>query len=164
MALCNLILVVSSFVFLSVYVIVMLCKIGIPSSVSATYYSLENKYWFGVTMVSTSWLLLPALLELTDPNYQFTAFLFMIGMMMCGVAPNFREGIDKTIHTTGAVMTGLFSQLWVGFTQPWNLMIWIPFLTWMIYYSKSKGKISESTVFWAEICGYISVYVTLFSI
>lgn len=155
------VLVILSLVSISIYVIVMLFKIGIPSSVSATYYSLDNKVWFSITMMTTSFFLMPAILEKTNELYQCLAFLFCVGMFMVGAAPNFRVGIDKWVHTIGAFMILIFSQSWVATNQPWSLMTWVGFLIYMTSYRLIKGKVDKNYLFWAEVCGYISVYSTV---
>ena len=48
---------------------------GMPNSISATFYKLEHKHWFMVTMWFTSGLLMPAILEVSKPNTEFIAFL-----------------------------------------------------------------------------------------
>lgn len=160
----KLMMVIISFVFIAVYVITMIAKEGIPSSVSATYYSLKNRYWFGVTMVSSSMLLLPAMLEMTEDAYRFMAFLLCIGVIACGVAPNFRDGIEEKIHMTGAMMALIFSQLWVGFTNPWFLLIWVSLVIYLLWYKLRYDVTSPSLVFWAEVCGFIEVYSTILSL
>lgn len=91
---------------------------GVPYSISETYYKIDHKLWFGVTMVMTAFPLMPAILEVTLDSYQFTAFLACSGMIATGIAPNFREGIEKRVHMAGAVLCLLFSQVWVGLTCP----------------------------------------------
>jgi hypothetical protein len=115
------ILVILSALCIATYTAAVCIKFkGVPSSISATFYKLEHKLWFGATMVLTACLLMPAILEIT-PDSQFTAFLACVGLIMVGVAPNFREGIDRKIHTIGAVLCLVFSQVWVSLTCPWVL-------------------------------------------
>ena len=116
------VLVILSVFCITAYTAVVCIKFGgVPSSISATFYSLQHKFWFGVTMILTAFLLMPAILEVTPDSYQFTAFLACVGLIMVGVAPNFREGIDRKIHTIGAVLCLVFSQVWVSLTCPWVL-------------------------------------------
>lgn len=141
---------------------------GIPYSISETYYKIEHKYWFGSTMVLTACMLMPAILDVTPDSYQFTAFLACAGMIMTGVAPNFREGIDRKIHTAGAVLCLVFSQVWVGLTLPWMLLVWVAYLVytvWMMarnwtgYFTGSF--LSTKPMFWVEITALAATYVTL---
>ena len=141
---------------------------GVPYSISETYYKIEHKYWFGSTMVLTACMLMPAILDVTPDSYQFTAFLACAGMIMTGVAPNFREGIDRKIHTVGAVICLLFSQVWVGLTCPWMLLLWVWYLAytaiglwrnWNGYFIGSF--LSTKPMFWVEIVALLTTYVTL---
>ena len=142
---------------------------GIPYSISATFYSLAHKWWFGATMVLTAGLLMPAILEVTPESYQFTAFLACLGMIMTGVAPNFKEGMDKKIHTAGAVMCLVFSQVWVALTCPWTLLIWIAYLVYTAIGIKKNWDGNFISAFlltkpmsWVEITALVATYVTLF--
>lgn len=143
------------------------CK-GIPYSISETYYKISHKFWFGVTMVLTACLLMPAILEVTPDSYQFTAFLACAGLIMVGAAPNFREGIEKKIHTTGAVLCLLFSQVWVGLICPWVLLVWVVYLAytivmmiknWTGYFTGTF--LGTKPMFWVEITSLLSAYITV---
>lgn len=141
---------------------------GIPYSVSETYYKIEHKFFFGVTMVLTACLLMPAILEVTPTPYRFMAFLACSGMIATGIAPNFREGIEKKIHTIGAVLCLVFSQVWAGFTLPWMLLLWVGYLAytaiglwrnWTGYFTASF--LATKPMFWVEITALVATYVTL---
>lgn len=141
---------------------------GVPYSISETYYKIEHKFFFGVTMVLTACLLMPAILEVTPESYLFTAFLACAGMIATGVAPNFREGFEKRVHTAGAVICLLFSQVWVMLTCPWMLLLWVAYLVytaiglwrnWTGYFIGSF--LSTKPMFWVEITALAATYVTL---
>lgn len=143
------------------------CK-GIPYSISETYYKISHKFLFGATMVLTACLLMPAILEVTPDSYQFTAFLACVGLIMVGVAPNFREGIEKKIHTSGAVLCLVFSQVWVGLICPWMLLVWVGYLVytivmmiknWTGYFTGTF--LGTKPMFWVEITALVATYVTL---
>lgn len=164
------ILIFLSALCITVYTIAVCIKCkGIPYSISETFYKLEHKWWFLVTMWLTAGLLMPAILEITPNSYQFTAFLACAGMMLVGAAPNFREGIDKKVHTTGAVLCILFSQVWVGLTCPWMLLVWIAYLAYTAWGMKKhwKGNVISAflltkPMFWVEVVALLATYVTLF--
>lgn len=141
---------------------------GVPASISATFYKLEHKVWFGATMWLTAGLLIPAILEATPECYQFTAFLACLGMLLIGTAPNFRDGIDRPVHITGAVLCILFSQVWVGLTCPWMLLIWAVYLAYTAWGMKKHWNgnfisafLLTKPMFWVEITALLATYVTL---
>lgn len=142
---------------------------GIPYSISETFYKLEHKAWFGISMLLTAGLLMPAILDATPPSYQFTAFLACIGMMLIGIAPNFQSGIERPVHITGAVLCILFSQVWVLLTCPWMLLVWVAYLiyTALMMMKNWKGNFISAflltkPMFWLEITALLATYVTLF--
>ena len=142
---------------------------GIPYSISETFYKLEHKAWFGISMLLTAGLLMPAILDATPPSYQFTAFLACIGMMLIGIAPNFQSGIERPVHITGAVLCILFSQVWVLLTCPWMMLVWVAYLiyTALMMMKNWKGNFISAflltkPMFWLEITALLATYVTLF--
>lgn len=141
---------------------------GVPYSISETFYKIEHKTWFGATMVFTACFLMPAILEVTPESYQFTTFLACAGMIMTGIAPNFREGIERKIHTTGAVFCLVFSQVWVGLTCQWMLLVWVGYLAytaielWRNWNGYFIGTfLGTKPMFWVEIVALLATYVTL---
>lgn len=164
------ILIILSALCIATYTAAVCIKFGgVPASISGTFYKLGHKLWFGATMWLTAGLLMPAILEITPNSYQFTAFLACAGMMLVGAAPNFREGIDKKVHTTGAVLCILFSQVWVGLTCPWMLLVWIAYLAYTAWGMKKhwKGNVISAflltkPMFWVEVVALLATYVTLF--
>lgn len=162
-------IIISALLIAAYTVAVCLNERSIPSSISATFYTLEQKWWFCVTMVATAFLLLPSILEVTPDSYQFTAFLACAGMIATGVAPHFKEGIEKRVHTTGAVLCLVLSQVWVALTCPWILLVWVGYLTytivmmiknWTGYFTGTF--LGTKPMFWVEITALVATYVTLF--
>lgn len=141
---------------------------GIPYSISATFYALEHKWLFCATMIITAGLLMPAILQKTPESCQFTAFLACVGLIMVGIAPNFREGIEKRVHTTGAVLCLVFSQALVGLTCPWMLLVWVGYLAytaiglWRNWNGYFIGTfLGTKPMFWVEVVALLATYVTL---
>lgn len=142
---------------------------GIPYSISETFYKLEHKWWFLLTMWLIAGLLMPAILEVTPDCYQFTVFLACVGMFLVGAAPNFRDGLDRPVHITGAILCILFSQVWVLLTCPWVLLAWIAYLAYTVLAMKKYWKgnfisafLMTKPMFWVEVTALFATYVTLF--
>ena len=109
---------------------------GVPNSISASFYSLEHKWWFRFTMWLTPMLLLPAILELSKPNTEFLAFLALIGMIVVGCFPDFTsDKYNYRGHVAGAIMSMVFSQIWIAFNFPMVLSVWILYLALTIYFT-----------------------------
>ena len=143
------------------------CK-GVPYSISETFYRLEHKLWFGATMFLTAGLLMPAILEVTPESYQFTAFLACGGMFLIGVAPNFREGIERPIHVAGAILCLVFSQVWVALTCPWFLMVWIVYVIYTVVMMARhvtdrvlSDFLRTKPMFWVEVTALVVTYMVL---
>lgn len=142
---------------------------GIPDSISATFYKLEHKGWFGFTMFTTAILLIPSILEITPSKYQFVPFLACAGLLFIGSAPNFKKGIEEKIHKTGCYISVIFSQMWVALINHLLLVIWSVYLAYTIVYMKKNWDgsiistfISSNPVFWIEIFAFSSTYLCCF--
>ena len=149
------------------YVGVMIYKTkGIPYSISDTYYILSNRYWFGICMILPSLLLLPAALDASTENSQFLIFLSVVGMIVLGVSPNFK-GAHKKAHIAGAVMSLVFSQIWVGCNSWYWLLLWSGFIIYMVVSMKKHWTgnfisdfIKRKPMFWIEVISLLTVYLT----
>lgn len=160
--------IISSLIIASYTAAVCIKVKDIPYSISATFYALEHKWLFCATMIITAGLLMPAILQKTPDIYQFTAFLACVGMIIVGAAPHFKEGLEKKIHTVGAVLCLLFSQVWVLLTCPWLLLVWLGYLVYTIVMmiKKWNGNFISSFIltkpmFWVEITALVTTYVTV---
>lgn len=162
-------LVILSMLVISAYTtaVCIKCK-DVPNSISATFYAIEHKLWFGATMWLTAGLLMPAILEISTENSQWSAFLACAGMMLVGAAPNFNEQFECKIHTVGATMCLLFSQVWVAFNDPWFLMVWLGYIIPTTYYviKDYQGSVKDAymgtkPMFWLEIFALINTYAAI---
>ncbi len=138
----------------------------VPYSISATYYSLKNKFWFGTCMIGASLLLLPSALDVSTEDSQFLVFLSVVGMAVLGVSPNFKTE-QKTPHVIGACMSLIFSQIWVGCNAWYWLLLWAVFIVYVIVSMKKNWKgnfivsfINRKPMFWVEIVSLLTVYLT----
>ena len=142
---------------------------GIPYSISETFYKLEHKAFFGISMLLTAGLLMPAILEATPENYQFLAFLSCVGMMIVAAAPNFKEEYEYNIHVFGAGLCIICSQLWVYFMCPWCLLVWVAYLAYTVWMMKKNWKgnfisafLLTKPMFFVELSALFATYLTVF--
>ena len=154
---------------------------GIPASISSSFYSLQHKYWFRFTMWLTPMLLMPAILEISDTNTQWLAYLACVGMIVVGCFPDYTG--DKFYyrgHVAGAVVTMVSSQLWVLFNCPLILLLWSFYIFGTLYYMiRELNKVEDITgrdvdwydikrvfeetkpLFWVEIFSLITTFLTI---
>lgn len=161
------ILVLLSFWVIVIYMGVMIQKKKeIPYSISATYYSLKNRFWFGACMIGASLLLLPSALDVSTEDSQFLVFLSVVGMAVIGVSPNFKTE-QKTTHVIGACMSLIFSQVWVGCNSWYWLLLWTGFIVYMVVSMKKNWTgnfisvfMKRKPMFWVEVVSLLTVYLT----
>lgn len=165
-------LTLSSLLLITAYTAVVSYKSGgIPSSISVTFYRLKHPYWFCAVMWLTAGLLMPAILEVSTPGTEWIAFLGCAGMLLVGVAPNFREEFEGKVHTAGAIITMLSSQVWVAFNCPWMLLLWIAYVVYTVVMMTRRVPGSfmsdflwTKPMFWVEVTALMATFMTLFLI
>lgn len=163
------VLVLLSFFVISAYTTAVCIKQkGVPYSISATFYKLKHPYWFMATMWLTAGLLMYPVLETSKADTEGWAFAACAGMFLVGVAPNFKDRTEGKIHTAGAIMCIVGSQLWVAFNAWYMLVVWLAYLGYTALFvvkEKEAGfwyKFYQSKpMFWIEITAIISVYITI---
>lgn len=145
------------------YLVIYVIKYGIPPSISATYYKINNKLWFSICLISTSVLLFPVLVQQIPEGLQFLVFLTLGSVIFVGLSPNYRNSVlINNIHTISAYISLVCSQILVGLINPNILLIWILLFIYWIYYSikfKSiKYGFSKSNIkFWGEVIMMITL-------
>ena len=161
-------------VLLSIFVIsayttaVCIKQKGVPYSISTTFYKLKHPYWFMATMWLTAGMLMPAILETSKTNTEFMAFIACVGMLLVGAAPNFKDSYEGKIHTAGAIMCIVGSQLWVAFNAWYMLVVWLAYLgyTALFMVKEKEGSFwykfyQSKPMFWVEIAAFLSTYLSL---
>lgn len=143
---------------------------GIPYSLSATFYCLEHPRWFSAIIISSAFLVLPAALDVSTDQSRFLIFMSVVGMFLVGAAPNFRDE-DRVLHTAGACVLLICSQLWVLFNSPVFLYSWLVWISGTASYALVKLSEYDSAVtafyhsrpmFWIEITALFCVYSIVF--
>ena len=153
-------LIFISLTILIVYFWKVIKLIGIPWSISDTYYQLKKHVrsglWFQIAMILSVGILLPEWLEVTEgENYQCCAFLACIGLIFVGSAPCFKLELDGKVHIGATIVCGLASLLYMIFAGYTTIPLLLAFPTGFLIYKYDKP------VFWLEIWMFISTYISI---
>ena len=161
-------LTITSLVILMSYTVAVCIKFGIPTTLSESYYFIYKKYLFTLVMWLSGFLLLPPIMEMTGGDTQIIPFLSIIGIMIVGAAPRYKEQ-ERTLHIIGATMAGFFSQLWIIlYAYPWTLLTWFILIIWaigilieskLVKWSEELDK--RKWFFWAEMLAFINLYLNI---
>lgn len=118
-------------------------------------------------MIACAILLLPIALDVSTEDSQFLIFLSVVGMGMIGVSPNFREKTENVVHVSGATMTLVLSQIWVGCNSWYWLLLWVGFIVYMVVSMKKNWTgnfisifIKRKPMFWIEVVSLLTVYLS----
>lgn len=153
-------LIFISLTILIVYFWKVIKLIGIPWSISDTYYQLKKHgrsgLWFQIAMILSVGILLPEWLEITEgENYQCCAFLACIGLIFVGSAPCFKLELDGKVHIGATIVCGLASLLYMIFAGYTTIPLLLAFPTGFLIYKYDKP------VFWLEIWMFINTYISI---
>lgn len=161
-------LTITSLVILMSYTVAVCIKFGIPTTLSESYYFIYKKYLFTLVLWLSGFLILPPIMEMTGGDTQIIPFLSIIGIMIVGAAPKYKEQ-ERTLHIIGATMAGFFSQLWIIlYAYPWTLLTWTILIIWAIgiliesklmEWSEELDK--RKWFFWAEMLAFINLYLNI---
>lgn len=132
---------------------------GVPTSISDTYYQLENikhpKWLFQAAMIIPAMLLLPSWLDCSKESFQFLAFLSCGGLMFVGACPFFKLKFDGKVHYISAAICGGCAVLWLILSGMWYL----PAICFLIALAAS-AKYSKA-MFWCEMAAFVSTYLSV---
>lgn len=161
-------LTITSLVILMSYTVAVCIKFGIPTTLSESYYFIYKKYLFTLVLWLSGFLLLPSIMEMTGGDTQIIPFLSIVGIMIVGAAPRYKEQ-ERTLHIIGATMAGFFSQLWIIlYAYPWTLLTWAILIIWaigilikskLVEWSEELDK--RKWFFWAEMLAFINLYLNI---
>lgn len=152
-----------SFLILLVYVISIITMFGVPSSLSDSFYLLQNKYpsknwkWFFTLLCfAISFTILIPWIDISNENLQLLPFLSAAGLSFVGAAPHFKS-YEKKMHEAGAWLCAACSQLWCILSGLWYTPL-IGIGTMAIPALKQK----KNYTFYAEMAAFLSTYLGLF--
>lgn len=136
-----------SIILISLYILYVVCKDGVPHSLSATYYS--HKTIFSLVLILSIIFSFNSFMQ--PEKWQFLPFIFLTGILFVAFAPDFRDDeLTDQVHTGAAIISLIASQIWVAIINPKVLWIWLLLLIYL--FLKRKEKISETNFkFWAEM-------------
>lgn len=144
----------------------------IPESISSTYFVLEYKKLFGITLILASSMLLYPFYLITPLKYMFLPILGVIGMCMVGFFPNTSDPKQLRLHMIGGVGGCTFFNIWTSFIGTWYISLsWAFIIIGSVWLCKTDNEIvrnrilshiKEHIIFWVEVITLLGVYGALF--
>lgn len=164
-----------AFAVLAAYFVIMALKFGLPEMVSDTYYQLGRRWgWlFTAVMVTVAWLMMVAILD-TGKGAQCLAFLGCTGLMIVGVAPNYCDKDTYPVHKGGAMVAAIGCVGWAMSVSWWPTVLVASMYAAYVAVAEaykildnvwymSRGKTYFHRLYWAEVAGFVDVWLTLWT-
>lgn len=167
-----------AFAVLAAYLGVMAWKFGLPEMVSDTFYQLEGwkkntGFVFSVVMMGTALAMLPLMLDMGEQGkgVQALAFLGCSGLMFVGAAPNYCDRDTYPVHKGGAMVAAIGCVGWAMSVSWWpTLLVASLYAAYVavaeaykildnVWYM-SRGKTYFHRLYWAEVAGFVDVWLT----
>lgn len=113
----ELICVTLSCAIMTLYLTAYILNVGLPTSISETYYYTEAKWLFPTCTATAGALALVPLLNITPGRYQFVAFFIVASILFVVAAPAFREELTNKVHSGAAIILGVSALAWLILTS-----------------------------------------------
>lgn len=146
------VLIATSWLLLTAYIVYAVYLTGIPTSVSDTYYQLKKankpQWLFQIAMIIPAMLLLPAWLEVSRESLQFAAFLTCGALMFVGAAPSFKLELEGRVHYISSLIAAGSSLVWLVASD-----MWVPLLACLLTIGVINKK-QSNWLFWLEVVAF----------
>lgn len=123
-------------------------------SLSSTAYIVKHDWIFTLSMCIAGFSIAPYMITLLSGWWGFAGMFFLIGLILVGCSPHYRT-VYKFMHNIGGYLTGIMTQVAIGYIYWPLLLCWVPFLLWCIFF-KSHNK-----TFYAEALCFITLGICL---
>ena len=150
------------------YLTAALCRFGVPTSVSETFYMWPAKYgkhlFFGFCLLVSVPLMI-FWLDCSEGTLQFLIFFACAALAFVGVAAEFKGiSLTRNVHYVAAGVCALCSQLWIALYTWWwiasiVLMIGAAILTRKIKGVDASGKKGSAAMFFFEVAAFLAAYI-----
>lgn len=166
------VLSIISFLLLGGFLLLAAMRFGIPSMVSDVYYQLQNcagsevigdkrrrnyGWVFTLVMFVSAILMLISMLD-CGKGVQCLAFLGCAGLMFVAAAPCYLDNNEHAIHKAAAITAAVGC---VGWCSSVNLAPTLLLaIAVLIIYLPSAKKPKTVGYYWAEVAGFIDMYIT----
>ena len=129
----------------------------IPVSLSETSYMLgKQRYWFILYCIISTFLIMPVLLSAVPESLTLLPFLMGTGLLLSGVSPLFKEGLDKKVHYISSIVA-FISFIVLLFLE----MSWICIVTFFLLLGGLILWKPNCFVYFAEMLSFLFIIIYL---
>ena len=166
-------LTIASLVIFLAYNIWIICKYGVPPTLSDTFYLLQETknglgYLFTAMMFTISMLLIPGWLEVSEVISSWSKYLLILpfitigGLCFVGAAPLFRSsGAEPVVHETAAKIAAVAALIWC-LVVCWKIM-YIPLAVMAVValIATFTKTWKSGFVYWSEMLCFYPTFATV---
>jgi len=133
-------------------------RFGILPSISDSYYHLSKNEKPLFTFFCWGFSLPAAIIGFTLSEtsiFQFLMFFVAAGIMFVGASPDFKNGMDKTVHSISAYVGVITGHLFIFFTFKELWFILPSFIIFSLLFLFNKN--GKNAIWWIEIFTFLSI-------
>lgn len=98
------------------YIMFAILHIGLPPSISETFYRLNRKWLFSIVLGVAASLAVAPLLNHTPEDFQFLGFFIIAGILFVAASPAFKDEFEGKVHTGAALILCFATIAWLILT------------------------------------------------
>lgn len=159
-------LFVISAVIMAAYNAFAVARVGVPSSLSSTFYLLPSpwRHLFCVSLIAAALTLVAPWVEVTEERYEFLPFLACAMLAGVASAPWFKER-DNGFHHVFALLCAIFSLLWVSVAFGWSgaglIALTLALTQCAFFLAVGRERYSDCLVYRLEIFAFLTTYIAV---
>lgn len=148
---------ITSFIVLTAYVLYAVRQVGVPTSLSATYYSVKKGWLFQLALGISGFLMMICLLELTAEKwFQFLSFFTSSALIFVAFAPGYKSMFEGRVHKLSAWISAVSSVALVSLLGFWYIPLILLVPVFFVI------KIYGNRIFCLEMVCFASLFLTMY--
>lgn len=148
------------------YNVFAVARVGVPSSLSATYYLLPSpwRHLFTVSLMGAALTLVAPWVEASEESHKFLPFLSCAMLTGVAAAPWFEER-DNGFHHVFALLCAIFSLLWVLVSFGWSgaglIVLTLVLSQCAFYVALGREDYEKVQTYRLEIFAFLTTYIAV---
>lgn len=144
------------------YLACYISRLGIPESLSYTYYGLGKRGWiFSAMMLIVGISTMMPMIDLTPDSYSFVPFLCGTSIAFVGVASEYAQQVVTHVHCVSAIIAAIMAAVWCVLLQRcWYVLLLSGLLMLLLAYVSNTADRGHKT-FWLEMWAFSAAFLTL---
>lgn len=143
------------------YLVIAISKVGIPTSISKTFYLLKQhkrSWMFQLSLICLGLFLLPGWIEASSDWSRFLCFLSAAGIMFVGSAASYLDFETGKVHIGATIIAAVASLIW---TITATRLFWIIPIVCLVVATTIIIFDRKNKIFYLECAAFLSAFLSI---